>query len=761
MVDNTNKSNEDLLEEISELRREVAYLKSVGSDEEKTVARPKLFNSLIDHSNDSILVIDPSNAKFLVANNNACENLGYSHEELMRLGVTDIEAILPDAYSWKEHVESVKRDGSMLIEGVHKRKDGTTFPVEVNVKYITIDKNNYMLAIARDTTERKVAEKTLHESKNLLEVKVDERTSELKQKTIFLDALSRAQSQFISRTDPNALFDELLNSILDVTGSEYGFIGQVLYSDGKPYLKNFATTDISWNEETRSFYETNSPDGLEFVNLDNLFGAVITSGKPVITNDAPNDPRAGGIPEGHPPLKSFMGLPFYSGETLIGMVALANREGGYDQSIIEFLSPLLSTSSAIIESFRLEQSRITAEKALRDSETQKRLLLDSTAEGIYVINKDCKCTFMNKASLKMFGYNDSKDILIKEIHSLTHHTRADGTPNPIEECEVFKAHNLGKSIHVDDDLFWRKDGTSFPVEYWSLPIVNNNEIEGSVITFIDITERKKVLEARTSYTNYLKNLQRIHDASRNSILSDESLKNVISEVRSIFNSDRAWLLYPCDSEGDYFEVPYESTLPEYPGASARNQRVPFGSESKKIVTDVLNSSEPVTYTPLQKGGGTHEEYSVLSQIVMAIKPQHGKPWIFGLHQCSYKREWTDEESALLKSIGSIMTDMLSADILYRDLRKISSAVEWAGESVLITDSSGLIEYVNPAFTRITGYSMEEVLGKNPSILKSDAQDPLIYKDLWETISHGNVWEGLLIDKKGRHLLSSENVYCTC
>lgn len=118
-----------------------------------------LFKSIINQSNDAILVIDPETSHFITANDKACSNLGYSHDELMEIGVTDIEAILPDNFSWNEHVKEVKKKGYMVLEGIHKRKNGTTFPVEVNVKFVVVGEKNYMVAIARDITERKESEK--------------------------------------------------------------------------------------------------------------------------------------------------------------------------------------------------------------------------------------------------------------------------------------------------------------------------------------------------------------------------------------------------------------------------------------------------------------------------------------------------------------------------------------------------------------------------------------------------------------------------
>jgi len=81
------------------------------------------------------------------------------------------------------------------------------------------------------------------------------------------------------------------------------------------------------------------------------------------------------------------------------------------------------------------------------------------------------------------------------------------------------------------------------------------------------------------------------------------------------------------------------------------------------------------------------------------------------------------------------------------LRKLSQAIQQGGEALFITDKDAIIEYVNPAFTKITGYEAGEVIGKTPSILKSNAQDPSFYKALWKTITRGEVWHGILIDKK--------------
>jgi len=101
-----------------------------------------------------------------------------------------------------------------------------------------------------------------------------------------------------------------------------------------------------------------------------------------------------------------------------------------------------------------------------------------------------------------------------------------------------------------------------------------------------------------------------------------------------------------------------------------------------------------------------------------------------------------------KKILTVMLRDISARVKSEAmLRTLSQAINEAGEAVMITDRNAVIEYVNPAFSEITGYHSDEVLGKDPSVLKSHAQDPAFYKELWQTISAGEVWHGTLIDRR--------------
>ena len=136
--------------------------------------------------------------------------------------------------------------------------------------------------------------------------------------------------------------------------------------------------------------------------------------------------------------------------------------------------------------------RRRAERRLRDSEERTRLLLDSTGEGIYGVDLDGNCTFANPACVGILGFDSDSELLGRNMHETVHHTKGDGQPYPMEECQIYQAFRRGEGVHVDDEVMWHRDGTNFPAEYWSYPMERDGRVVGSVLTFVDITERKQL-----------------------------------------------------------------------------------------------------------------------------------------------------------------------------------------------------------------------------------------------------------------------------
>ncbi|MDH4162140.1 MAG: response regulator [Nitrospirota bacterium] len=137
-----------------------------------------------------------------------------------------------------------------------------------------------------------------------------------------------------------------------------------------------------------------------------------------------------------------------------------------------------------------ERKRVEAE--LVRKEERVHLLLNSTAEGIYGIDTNGGCTFCNPSGLRMLAYEREADVIGRNMHTLIHHKRPDGTPYPEQDCKIYQAFRTTQPCHVENEVFWRSDGSRVPVEYWSYPLFEKGAVIGAVVTFIDISARKRL-----------------------------------------------------------------------------------------------------------------------------------------------------------------------------------------------------------------------------------------------------------------------------
>ncbi len=140
-------------------------------------------------------------------------------------------------------------------------------------------------------------------------------------------------------------------------------------------------------------------------------------------------------------------------------------------------------------------ARKEAEAARRESDADLRLLLDSTAEAFYAIDREGNTTLCNAAFLRMLGFEREGEVLGRKLHDVIHHSHPDGSYYPVGDCPIYCAAQTGQAAHIDNELFFRLDRSSFPVEYWSYPILRDGELQGAITSFIDITERKRTEEA--------------------------------------------------------------------------------------------------------------------------------------------------------------------------------------------------------------------------------------------------------------------------
>lgn len=136
--------------------------------------------------------------------------------------------------------------------------------------------------------------------------------------------------------------------------------------------------------------------------------------------------------------------------------------------------------------------RIQAETETRRIKRRMELILESAGEGIFGLDIDGKVTFVNKAAASMLGW-EAEDLVGQSHHALIHHTRADGGEYPVGQCPIHQAYRDGKIHFGDDEVFWKRDGASFPVEYVSTPILENRRLTGAVVVFRDQTAFRQPL----------------------------------------------------------------------------------------------------------------------------------------------------------------------------------------------------------------------------------------------------------------------------
>ncbi|MFC1835982.1 PAS domain S-box protein [Thermodesulfobacteriota bacterium] len=264
----------------------------------------------------------------------------------------------------------------------------------------------------------------------------------------------------------------------------------------------------------------------------------------------------------------------------------------------------------------------------------------------------------------------------------------------------------------------RKDGR----ERWEMvngaPILDKEgNIIAGFVAFPDITDRKLAEAELLSHMSFLTIMEEIDARIRHATSYEEMTRKVLAKVRQVLKCDRAWLLYPCDPTASSFRVPMESTHPDYPGAFALNEDIPMGAGAADDCRRALNANGPLTFGPGSDNPVSHEtaeHFSVQSQMFMPVHPQVGKPWLFGVHQCTHAREWKKDEQKLFKEIGLRLTHALSSLLFVRNLedseKKYRNLFEESTDAILIVRPGGEIVDANPSCSELFGAPLNNIIG---------------------------------------------------
>lgn len=295
----------------------------------------------------------------------------------------------------------------------------------------------------------------------------------------------------------NKMFDDILSHLLDITNSEYGFIGEVLYNDeGRPYLKTHAITNISWDEETEKFYNDNAPQGLEFFNLNSLFGQVLTTQQPVIANMAKTNSRSDGLPEGHPDLNAFLGVPLIVDNEMVGAMGVANRPGGYDTELVEKTQSLFNTIGQAIISDRYRVNLEKTQRALKSEQKFTSAVMDNANAVIIVLNKHGEIVSVNKYAESLINYTFDELVGQKVWDHLLKDTDKRAVKAVFDDPE-------NKSFLNQFENSWATNNGTVKEIAWSNSALMDEQGKMEYIVSIgtDITERKRLEKMKDEFVS--------------------------------------------------------------------------------------------------------------------------------------------------------------------------------------------------------------------------------------------------------------------
>jgi PAS domain S-box-containing protein len=463
--------------------------------------------------------------------------------------------------------------------------------------------------------------------------------------------------------------------------------------------------------------------------------------------------------------------------------------------------------------------------------TERHFILDALVEGICGVDAEGTITLCNDALSRMTGYA-KEEIVGKNAHDLLHHSRADGSKYPREECDLSKAIAGEKPAQVVGGLIWRKDGSNIPVEYCGRPLEPNGSRTCYVATIKDLSEIEMTKEAlRRSKEQYRRILESmpdvawtsdIHGRTRyvspkvNALLGftnqefyaggthlwlgqihPEDVGRIRQQYMALFEQqvafdeeyrirrkDGTWIwvhdraMRTHEADGVLCADGFMSDITQRKQAEAelRSKSAFLEAQANSTIDGLLvvdrngrklmaneRFMELLRIPPELTAEG--DDRKMLEYAVSLMKA----PEAF-LAKVEYLyRHPTETSRDEIELKNGVILDRYSAPVVdkngmyygriwnFRDmteqkgnqdaLRQLSLAVEQSPTTVVITDPQGNISYVNRKFTECTGYTLQEVLGKNPRVLNAGRCPAELYRNLWSTITQGRVWHGEFCNKK--------------
>ena len=390
-------------------------------------------------------------------------------------------------------------------------------------------------------------------------------------------------------------------------------------------------------------------------------------------------------------------------------VLAAESDRPFDRDAMQTLASVTGAVAQFIE-------RQRAEEALRDREEQVRLLLDSIDEAIYGVDLNGICTLANRACLEQLGYEHASRMVGKNMHHLMHHSRADGTFYPIEECRFFDAFRTGAFVRFDDEALWRADGSSFPAACRSYPVRKAGQIVGAVVTFTNITERKRAQGEQRKLASIVE--------------SSDDFIGIASPAGE--------MLYLNLGGRRMIGMDHAQAL-----AGIHISRLHPPSVLPRLETEITPA--------ITRSGAWKGEFQLRHWVT-------GAPIDVSMNVFAVREPNTGEVLCL----ATIMRDITESKRAEEEQRKLASIVESSEDFIGIATPAGEIAYINPGGCRMIGIDdSHELAGQPMSVLAPAPLHAWLQEEMLPALMTNGQWEGesqLCNPKTGETIEVSSRVF---
>jgi PAS domain S-box-containing protein len=268
------------------------------------------------------------------------------------------------------------------------------------------------------------------------------------------------------------------------------------------------------------------------------------------------------------------------------------------------------------------------------------MILDTVPQSIFWKDVDGRYLGCNRLFAAAAGVEHPADIVGKADYDLPW-TTEDADAYRADDREVLETNTPKYNIV---ETLRQANGSRIWIETTKLPLVDKKSQPFAVLgVYTDITSRKKADEALKENHVFIKNLVRIDDVIRKASDMEQMMRDSLEVVLDVMQADRAWLVYPCDVDTEFWSVPMERTRPEWPGGGASTDSFRLTPHNREAWRHFLAAAEPTSCGPggdLPLEPSLREGFGVKSFLAFALFPKIDKPWLFGVHQCSWERVWS-------------------------------------------------------------------------------------------------------------------------